>query len=439
MTRIRLESVHPIVVAVALLAFGIVAPGAAVAQPSTGYECILDSEDNGVADDPDLDESPGDTDAGANANTTASNLACGQNAYAGPDGTNTAIGSGATAGMGTATESQNTALGEGALAGVGDDNQQNTAIGEDAHAGVSGNGSSTNSAVGNGAMAGIGDASSDNAAFGGGTQSGVGTDSDFNSAFGPASGAGIGDDADRNTAVGSNTTAGLGNGSDSNTAVGDSARAGIGDDANDNVAIGESADAGVGDGKSGNLALGPDASANGALSDGFDDATAVGSSAAADFDRSAAFGADAVATRANQMVYGTDTETHTMPGITSAASRSAQSGPLELVTSDAMGNLATDGGEWFGRVRANADDIDDNSEGIAMAMSIQDPDLVGDERLGLKVGWGTFSGENAMGVAASGVLVPDIGAGIRLGLAGGAAFGLSRGGIGGRAGLQLSW
>jgi hypothetical protein len=165
----------------------------------------------------------------------------------------------------------------------------------------------------------------------------------------------------------------------------------------------------------------------------------VGADALANFDRSAAFGADAMATRSNQMVYGTATETHTMPGITSDASRDAQDGPLEVVTTDAMGNLASDGGDTFRRIRKNTRDIEDNSEGVAMAMSIQDPDLVGDERLGMKVGWGTFSGEHAMGVTLGGVVMPDIGAGIRLGVAGGAAFGLAEGNIGGRAGVQLSW
>jgi len=113
--------------------------------------------------------------------------------------------------------------------------------------------------------------------------------------------------------------------------------------------------------------------------------------------------------------------------------------PLERVTSDADGNLATDSGNTFRRISRNKNDIEDNQRGIAMAMSLQDPDLVGDERLGLKVGWGTFGGEHAMGVTAAGVVLPDIGAGIRLGVAGGAAFDLEEGDVGGRAGFQLTW
>jgi trimeric autotransporter adhesin len=41
------------------------------------------------------------------------------------------------------------------------------------------------------------------------------------------------------------------------------------------------------------------------------------------------------------MAFGTASNTYVAPGITSAASKAAQSGPLEIVTSDAGGHLAT--------------------------------------------------------------------------------------------------
>jgi len=383
-----------LLVAAGLLAVGLAAPDPASAQ--TGYECILDTEDGGSS------MTTADTDQGADANGTSSNLACGGSSVAGADGENTAIGVGSMAGVGAGNEQDNTAVGEGAMAGVGDNSTANTATGEDADAGV-------------------------------------GAGSSLNAAYGESSNAGVGADSDNNAAFGQSADAGVGDGSSDNSAFGRDSGAGVGADSDENSAFGSDAMAGIGDGKSGNTAIGDSAEANTTGSDGSDGATAVGASATANFDRSTALGADATATRANQMVYGTATETHTMPGITSMASLDAQDGPLALVTTDADGDLATDGGQTFGRVRRNQKHIDDNAEGIAMAMSIQDPDLVGDERLGLKVGWGTFSGENAMGVSAGGVLVPDIGAGIRLGIAGGAAFGLERGGIGGRAAMQLSW
>ena len=70
-------------------------------------------------------------------------------------------------------------------------------------------------------------------------------------------------------------------------------------------------------------------------------AVAIGTGASANFANSAAIGNGATATRANQQVFGTAANTYTMPGITSAASRAAQTGPTQIVTSDAGGNLAT--------------------------------------------------------------------------------------------------
>jgi autotransporter adhesin len=70
-------------------------------------------------------------------------------------------------------------------------------------------------------------------------------------------------------------------------------------------------------------------------------AVAIGSNTSANFDNSVAIGNGATVTRANQQVFGTAANTYTMPGITSAASRAAQSGPTQVVTSDASGNLAT--------------------------------------------------------------------------------------------------
>lgn len=52
------------------------------------------------------------------------------------------------------------------------------------------------------------------------------------------------------------------------------------------------------------------------------------------------------------MMFGTASNTYTMPGIISDASRAAQTGPLELVTSDANGNLATDGGSLLSVLRS---------------------------------------------------------------------------------------
>src|SRR5690606_34691961 len=113
-------------------------------------------------------------------------------------------------------------------------------------------------------------------------------------------------------------------------------------------------------------ALGLSASATGY------NATAVGTNASAAPKGSAAFGANAVATMSNQQVFGTKANTYTTPGITSGLSRSRQSGPLEVVTSDAHGNLATDGGEIYKK-------LDEAEAGIAIAIAMENPDLVAGE------------------------------------------------------------
>jgi len=82
-------------------------------------------------------------------------------------------------------------------------------------------------------------------------------------------------------------------------------------------------------------AIGSNATASGGNS------TAIGAGSSATYSNSTAIGAGATTTRANQIAIGTSSNTYTLPGISSAASRAAQSGPTRVVTSDAAGNLAT--------------------------------------------------------------------------------------------------
>jgi autotransporter adhesin len=186
-------------------------------------------------------------------------------------------------------------------------------------------------------------------------------------------------------------------------------------------------------------------------------ATAVGANTEATFAGSAAFGADdtgagAKATREREQVFGTARNTYTMPGITSNESFARQTvGPIELVTVDQAGHLATDRGffrDAFDDLRNDLDEFqeelreerDELREGIAVALATEDPDLVGNERFALKFNWGGFEGENALAVTAAlafgrSIIVP----GDRLTLSGGAGFGLEHDTVGGRLGLQFSW
>lgn len=69
-------------------------------------------------------------------------------------------------------------------------------------------------------------------------------------------------------------------------------------------------------------------------------ATAIGTQAQASGEESVAIGAGAVASRPRQVAIGTAASTYSLPGLTSTASRAAQSGPTQVVTTDAAGNLA---------------------------------------------------------------------------------------------------
>jgi hypothetical protein len=100
-----------------------------------------------------------------------------------------------------------------------------------------------------------------------------------------------------------------------------------------NTAIGNGANA-SGDGTN-NTAVGTNSTATGNAT------AAFGASATATFAGSSAFGAGATTTRTQQQMFGNAGNTYTMAGLTSGASAAAQSGPVQIVTSDSGGNLAT--------------------------------------------------------------------------------------------------
>ena len=86
------------------------------------------------------------------------------------------------------------------------------------------------------------------------------------------------------------------------------------------------------------------------------------------------------------MVFGTESNQYTAPGITSGTSRSFQSGPLEVLTTDSSGNLATDGGRVMSAIaRAQA--------GIALGFALSAPQLTQNENFGVNVGYGYNDGD----------------------------------------------
>ena len=389
---------------------------------------------------------------------------CGDDSDVGGSNKSTAVGDGAEAGTGGGNE--NTALGRDAAAGKDSDTTKNLAVGENAHA--------------EGGQA---------TAVGQGAEAGSSTSGDENTALGNDADAGTGG-GQNNVAVGADAEAGNTTNSRDNVAVGESASAEGGDAVavgqaakarNDGTAIGNKAEAGTGGGQN-NVALGADAEAG--TKTATDNATALGHEARAEgnrdtavgafasvladdgsafgtgatveagaefgtalgvqarvvdgHDNSTAIGAFARTTDDHQLMFGTSGETYAMPGITSLLSKSRQSGPLEVVTTDADGNLASDGGSIF-------KSIEENTEGIAMAMALENPDLKGSENFGIAINGGFFEGSYAIAGAVMATLTDDLfsqlgaGSGGRLALAGGGAYGVEHNNFGGRVGFQLTW
>jgi autotransporter adhesin len=283
----------------------------------------------------------------------------------------------------------------------------------------------------------------DNSAFGSST--GVVVNGSRNSAFGSGAGANvtgsdntaIGDGAARqvsgnnNTATGSRaggTVTGSGNAAfgadagrfltgDNNVAIG--AGAGRGSASSDQlfvsntVAIGNTATARAG----GGVAIGNQSQTNGADAVAIgntsqatgSNAVAIGASANAGHENSAAFGNGATTMRANQQVFGTASNTYTLSGVASSASRAAQSGPVQVVTSDSGGNLATASLSELGlasigdinAINARLNDLTKESRrGIAATAALavaMTPSAPGKTTVSVNTGF--FKGETGMGVA----------------------------------------
>ncbi len=156
---------------------------------------------------------------------------------------------------------------------------------------------------------------------------------------------------------------------------------------------------------------------------------------------STALGTGASTTYDNQVMIGTSTQTYTTPGITSDLSQDRQGGPLELVTTDSNGNLASDNGSTFKTIAKL-------QAGVAIALAAEAPSLTDSEQFGLRMGWGNFDGDgNAVAMSAIGVLCRScLQSGDRVAVdasvgAGWAEYKTYSAGnvIGGRAGVQWTW
>jgi hypothetical protein len=189
---------------------------------------------------------------------------------------------------------------------------------------------------------------------------------------------------------------------------------------------------------------------------------AMGNGATAGFDNSAAFGVGATTSRANQQSFGTATNTYTMAGITSVASKTAQGAPTHLVTSNAGGDLAAytpaelgiattaelSGFATQGDISNLQSQIDhlgkrdqQLTEGIATVASLAQPILLPGQHFAMRAGWGGYDDASAVGFSAAGVVASNLLSNGRgtLTLDGGVGFGTSEGEVAGRAGASFGW
>jgi autotransporter adhesin len=143
-------------------------------------------------------------------------------------------------------------------------------------------------------------------------------------------------------------------------------------------------------------------------------AVALGAGATAAFAGSTAIGPGAVTTAPNQMVFGTASNTYVAPGITSAASLAAQSGPTSFVTTDAAGHLAASSfspsmimnnlaslNQSVGSLQSQINGVTtEERRGIAAAVaanSYTTPVRAGGTTVGISGGF--FHGESAVGLS----------------------------------------
>src|SRR5262249_29475149 len=153
--------------------------------------------------------------------------------------------------------------------------------------------------------------------------------------------------------------------------------------------------------------------------------------------------------RDNQISIGTNQNTYTMSGITSNASKAAQQGPVQIVTSDQNGNLATaDAGSLLGgatqgfqnQINALTRRDQELAEGIAIAMAVQQPIFHDGQTFAMNFGYGNFGGTDALGFSAGGIVNKGaFGAGSTVTVHGGLGWGTDNRTVAGRAGVSIGW
>ncbi|MGO9544864.1 MAG: hypothetical protein ACLPPF_08730, partial [Rhodomicrobium sp.] len=120
-------------------------------------------------------------------------------------------------------------------------------------------------------------------------------------------------------------------------------------------------------------------------------------------------------------------------GLISAEGNRIQDVATPILGTDAANKAYVDAG-----LKAVNQRVDQSNQGVAIAMSLQNPVLTGSDRFGVAVNFGDFAGNNAVGASAVGIIGQNMfGAGEKFGLTGG--FGVSNNQAAGRVGMQVTW
>ncbi len=289
--------------------------------------------------------------------------------------------------------------------------------------------------------------------------------------YSTASGGGSTARGDQSTAIGAGTSA-LGTGSSAfgfnSTAGGANSTAmGINSSASgaNSIASGSSS-AASGDQST---AMGASSAASGLSSSAFgnnsiasgSNSSAFGQGAVASGRNSTAIGAGASATRDNQVAIGTGASTYTAAGVTSAASRAAQSGSTQFVTTDSNGNLANSayGPQDIAGLNSNVNNLQSQTnylsatvmghsqdisalrssvqrgyEGTAVALATAGGNFLQEnQKFAITGKFGQFRGQTAFGGSAQMRLSNNVVA--HAGVGGGVRYG----GVGAFGGLTLGW
>jgi trimeric autotransporter adhesin len=113
---------------------------------------------------------------------------------------------------------------------------------------------------------------------------------------------------------------------------------------------------------------------------------------------------------------------------------------LQAVTTDAMGNLASDGGAFQRQIDGLGRRDRELADGIAIAVALQQPIFHNGQTFAGRIGYGNFDGSNAFGLSLAGVISKgSFGPTSSVTLDGGVGFGTATNTTTAKAGITFGW